>query len=181
MVGTFGFRPAKHGAKEKNAALKTFRGSRPDLEAEFERGVRTVLALNEVIEGGRSILVQEIRTSTKPLHGAIGNSSGSVDASQSSCHGVRYRVPLSRGVESGRSCRADLSRTSAFLRTRDDGCSTWARYTVALTWWRRAGNRSSDGQVPFSSRADFREAGAELLAECPGGSLFRGRTVQPSR
>ena len=38
--------------KQKIAALKEFRESRPDLELEFERECESVLALNEVIKRG---------------------------------------------------------------------------------------------------------------------------------
>jgi len=156
--------------KEKNAALKTFRESRPDLEAEFERECETVLALNEVIKRGPFDL-----------------GSGDTDLYQAFAWrnwqllrvGGRFAVVLPRGALSGAALaewRRKILQSGSFA----DVCflentGRWVfdmepRYTVALTVIEKGGEQVVRWTGPFSSRADFL-AGAELLAECPGGEF----------
>ena len=156
--------------KEKNSALKTFRESRPDLEAEFERECETVLGLNEVIKRGPFDL-----------------GSGDTDLYQAFAWrnwqllrvGGRFAVVLPRGALSG-AALAEWRRAILHSGSFADVCflentGRWAfdmepRYTIALTVTEKGGERVVRWTGPFSSRADF-VAGAEILAEFSGSEF----------
>ena len=158
--------------KQKIAALKEFRESRPDLEIEFERDCETVLALNEVIKRG-------------PF--ALG--SGDTDLYQAFAwrnwqllrEGGRLAIVLPRGAHSGPALaewRREILHQGSFA----DVCfllnnQQWVfpevhpQYTIGLTVCEKGKDPEVRWAGPFVSEKDF-QVGAANLAEVPGSEFL---------
>jgi hypothetical protein len=152
--------------KEKNAELKAFRASRPDLEAEFEHEQEVVLALNNVIKKGPFDL-----------------GSGDTDLYQAFAWrnwqllrpGGRSALVLPRTALSGSALaqwRREILANGSFA----DVCfientARWAfdmepRYTIGLSVTEKSDERVVRWVGPFANLRDFL-AGASQLAEVP--------------
>mgnify|MGYP000943709391 CR=1 FL=1 len=158
--------------KQKIAALKEFRESRPDLELEFERECESVLALNEVIKRG-------------PF--ALG--SGDTDLYQAFAwrnyqllrEGGRFGIVLPRGALSGSALtqwRREILANGSFA----DVCflvnnQQWVfpevhpQYTIGLTVSEKGSERVVRWVGPFASESDFL-LGASNLAEVPANEFL---------
>lgn len=157
--------------KQKTTALKEFRESRPDLEAEFERESETVQALNEVIKKG-------------PF--ALG--SGDTDLYQAFAWrnwqllraGGRCAIVVPRGALSG-SALAQWRRHILANGSFADVCfientGRWAfdmepRYTIGLSVIEKGGHSVVRWAGPFANLKDFL-AGEGGLAEVPGDEFI---------
>lgn len=157
--------------KQKIAALKEFRQSRPDLEAEFEAEQAAVLALNAVIKNGPFDL-----------------GSGDTDLYQAFAwrnwqlirEGGRFAAVLPRGALAG-SGLASWRRHILELGTFADVCflvnnQKWVfsevhpQYTVGLTVVTKGEPGSVHWSGPFSNEGDFL-MGANNLAEVPAAQF----------
>lgn len=153
--------------KEKNATLKAFRESRPDLELEFEFEQEQVLALNAVIKSGPF----DLGSGDTDLYQAFAWRNW-----QLLCVGGRSALVLPRGALSG-SALAAWRRTVLAEGSFADVCfienaARWAfdmepRYTIGLTVTAKGGERAVRWAGPFSSEMGF-IAGASDLADVPG-------------
>ena len=150
--------------KEKNAALRHFRESRPDLERAFEVEQEQVLALNAVIKSGPFDL-----------------GSGDTDLYQAFAwrnwqllrNGGRFGMVLPRSALSG-SGLAAWRRTIIAEGSFSDVCflenaARWAfdmepRYTIGLTVVGKGGDHVVRWSGPFASEKEF-TSGAANLAE----------------
>lgn len=154
--------------KEKIAALKAFRASRPDLEAEFELEQAQVLALNQAIKNGPFKL-----------------GSGDTDLYQAFAwrnwqllrKGGRAAVVLPRGALSG-SALADWRQTVLAKGSFADVCfllnnQQWVfpevhpQWTIGLTVTERGDDHAVRWVGPFANEKDF-VSGATELADVPG-------------
>lgn len=153
--------------KEKNAALREFRESRPDLEAEFEREQAFVVALNNVIKKGPFDL-----------------GSGDTDLYQAFAwrnwqllrNSGRFAVVIPRSALSGSALaqwRREILTRGAFA----DVCfllnnQQWVfadvhpQYTIGLTVGEKGGQPVVRWAGPFNNESDFL-AKAQDLAEVP--------------
>lgn len=152
--------------KEKNAALKAFRASRPDLEAEFERESVAVHALNDVIKKGPF----DLGSGDTDLYQAFAWRNWQVARRGGFSAVVLPRVALSGTALQAwrRAVLAEGSFADVCLIKND---KRWAfdmepRYTISLT----VTAKSPDHQVrfagPFSSEKEFRD-GARELSDIP--------------
>jgi len=157
--------------KQKNAALKSFRESRPDLEAEFEAEQVRVAVFNEVIKSGPFDL-----------------GSGDTDLYQAFAwrnwqllrHGGRSALVLPRGALSG-SPLTEWRKAILADGTFADVCflvnnQQWVfpevhpQYTIGLTVMERGGDHVVRWAGPFANEKDF-VVGAKELAAVPGGEF----------
>lgn len=150
--------------KQKTAALKDFRESRPDLEAEYERECETVKALNEVIKRGPF----ELGSGDTDLYQAFAWRNW-----QLLREGGRFAIVIPRGALSGSALtqwRRDVLANGSFV----DVCfientGRWAfdmepRYTIGLTVAGKGTERVVRWCGPFATEKSFL-AGAGRLAE----------------
>lgn len=150
--------------KQKIAALKDFRESRPDLEAEYDRECETVKALNEVIKRGPF----ELGSGDTDLYQAFAWRNWQLLRT-----GGRFAIVLPRGALSGSALtqwRRDVLANGSFA----DVCfientGRWAfdmepRYTIGLTVAAKGTDRLVRWCGPFATEKSFL-AGAGVLAE----------------
>lgn len=150
--------------KQKNAALKAFRESRPDLEAEFEREVQSVRALNDVIKKGPF----DLGSGDTDLYQAFAWRNWQLVRRSGRSAIVLPRVALSGTAL--QAWRRDVIREGSFA----DVCllkndRRWAfdmepRYTIGLTVTAKSSDHVVRFAGPFSSEKDFR-AGSTVMAE----------------
>ena len=151
--------------KEKNAALKKFRESRPDLEREFGAEQEQVLALNAVIKSGPF----DLGAGDTDLYQAFAWRNW-----QLLRNGGRFGIVVPRGALSG-SGLAAWRRTIIANGSFSDVCfllnnQQWVfpevhpQYTVGLTVACKGGDRVVRWSGPFVSEAGF-AVGATNLAE----------------
>jgi Eco57I restriction-modification methylase len=163
--------------KEKIPALKAFRESRPDLEAEFESEQKRVLALNKVIKSGPF----DMGAGDTDLYQAFAWRFWRLVRS-----GGRFAIVLPRGAHTGSGLanwrRAILDGGSfadvCFLLNNQKWVfpSVHPQYTVGLTVVERGGDSVVRFAGPFASEREFIH-GAEDLAEVPGDEFVTWSTT----
>ena len=154
--------------KPRDAALRGFRASRPDLEAQYEAEIERMHAMAEAVSSGP---YQGLGAAHLDLYQAFAWRNWQLLGV-----GGRAGIVLPRGALSG-TALADWRRTVLNLGSFADVCfientARWAfdmepRYTIGLTVTEKGGERLVRWSGPFANEKDFLRGAAEL-AEVPG-------------